>query len=89
MYKQDLVLNNLQWLICHKTKPNHWRMLLMSLFLVLQQCSLCVASEMGAKWLYSCCFVAGAASRICSKWHTASLCYYYLAFSLVVKVQKA
>ena len=23
MYKNDLVLNNLQWLICHKTKPNH------------------------------------------------------------------
>ena len=22
MYKQDLVLNNLQWLISHKTKPN-------------------------------------------------------------------
>ena len=22
MYKQDLALNNLQWLICHKTKPN-------------------------------------------------------------------
>ena len=22
MYKEDLVLNNLQWLICHKTKPN-------------------------------------------------------------------
>ena len=22
MYKQDLVSNNLQWLICHKTKPN-------------------------------------------------------------------
>ena len=22
MYKQDLVLNNLQWLICHKTKTN-------------------------------------------------------------------
>ena len=21
MYKQDLALNNLQWLICHKTKP--------------------------------------------------------------------
>ena len=21
MYKWDLVLNNLQWLICHKTKP--------------------------------------------------------------------
>ena len=23
MYKEDSVLNNLQWLICHKTKPNH------------------------------------------------------------------
>ena len=22
MYKQDLALDNLQWLICHKTKPN-------------------------------------------------------------------
>ena len=22
MYKDDLALNNLQWLICHKTKPN-------------------------------------------------------------------
>ena len=23
MYKPDLALNNLKWLICHKTKPNH------------------------------------------------------------------
>ena len=22
MYKEDLALNNFQWLICHKTKPN-------------------------------------------------------------------
>ena len=22
MYKQDLALNNLHWLICHKTQPN-------------------------------------------------------------------
>ena len=22
MYKEGLALNNLQWLICHKTKPN-------------------------------------------------------------------
>ena len=22
MYKEDLALNNLQWLICHKPKPN-------------------------------------------------------------------
>ena len=22
MNKEDLALNNLQWLICHKTKPN-------------------------------------------------------------------
>ena len=21
MYKEDLALNNVQWLICHKTKP--------------------------------------------------------------------
>ena len=23
MYKYDLALNNLQWLICHKTQPNN------------------------------------------------------------------
>ena len=23
MYKEDLALNNQQWLIFHKTKPNH------------------------------------------------------------------
>ena len=23
MYKEDLALNNLQWLICHKTQLNH------------------------------------------------------------------
>ena len=22
MYKEDLALNNLQWLICHKNRPN-------------------------------------------------------------------
>ena len=22
MYKEDLALNNLQWLLCHQTKPN-------------------------------------------------------------------
>ena len=22
MYEQDMALNNLQWLICHKTEPN-------------------------------------------------------------------
>ena len=25
MYKPDLALDNLQWLICHKTKPNQTR----------------------------------------------------------------
>ena len=24
MLKKDLALNNLQWLICHKTEPNRW-----------------------------------------------------------------
>ena len=23
MYKEDFALNNLQWLICHETKPTH------------------------------------------------------------------
>ena len=23
MYKENLALNNLQWLMCHKIKPNH------------------------------------------------------------------
>ena len=26
MYKKDLALSNLQWLICHKTKPNQTRL---------------------------------------------------------------
>ena len=25
MYEQDLLLNNLQWLICHETKLNEWQ----------------------------------------------------------------
>ena len=25
MYEEDLALNNLQWFICHKTKPEDWR----------------------------------------------------------------
>ena len=28
MYEQDLALNNLQWLICHKTKPNKFEQML-------------------------------------------------------------
>ena len=26
MYKEDLALNNLQWLICHKTKPKQTKL---------------------------------------------------------------
>ena len=26
MYKEDLALNNLQWLICYKTKPNQTKL---------------------------------------------------------------
>ena len=29
MYKKDLALNNLQWLICHKTQPNQTKHALM------------------------------------------------------------
>ena len=25
MYKQDLALNNQQWLICHKSQPNYYK----------------------------------------------------------------
>ena len=28
MYKQDLALNNLQWLICHQTKPNQTKFII-------------------------------------------------------------
>ena len=27
MYKEDLALNNLPWLICHKTQPNQTKLL--------------------------------------------------------------
>ena len=32
MYKEDLALNNLQWLICHKTQPNQKLKPSMSIF---------------------------------------------------------
>ena len=30
MYKEDLALNNLQWLICHKTQPNQTKKIAIS-----------------------------------------------------------
>ena len=27
MYKPDLALDNLQWLVCHKTKPNQTKLI--------------------------------------------------------------
>ena len=32
MYKTDLTLNNLQWLICNKTKPNQTKSTSLRLF---------------------------------------------------------
>ena len=32
MYKRDVALNNLQWLICHKTKPNHLVLFFLAVF---------------------------------------------------------
>ena len=32
MYKEDLALNNLQWLICHKTKPNQTKSYMFNIF---------------------------------------------------------
>ena len=37
MYKPDLALNNLQWLMCHKTKPIFHRVLLQISLLSLLQ----------------------------------------------------
>ena len=37
MYKKDLVLNNLQWLICHKTKPNQTKPNENLLFIIYKQ----------------------------------------------------
>ena len=34
MYKKDLALNTLQWLICHKTKPNQTKPNLLMLTLL-------------------------------------------------------
>ena len=36
MYKEGLALNNLQWLICHKTKPNQTIPNLLLFLLLLQ-----------------------------------------------------
>ena len=32
MYKEDLALNNLQWLICHKTQPNQIKYILIYMY---------------------------------------------------------
>ena len=37
MYVVDLALNNLQWLICHKTKPNYKPRSLMKALLLADQ----------------------------------------------------
>ena len=37
MYKEDLVLNKLQWLICHKTQPKQTR----PIFILLIKCVSC------------------------------------------------
>ena len=40
MYKEHLALNNLQWLICHRTKPNQTKTknaLLSSFFIIISE----------------------------------------------------
>ena len=32
MYKEDLALNDLQWLICHKTKPNQTKSYIFNMY---------------------------------------------------------
>ena len=50
MCKQDLALNNLQWLICHETKPNQTRILL-NFLLTLVFYNLLIISGFQAKLL--------------------------------------
>ena len=65
----------------------HKRTSLLSLSLLLQQCSSCLVCptwmvcEMRGKWPYS-YFLLGAASRICSRQHATFLYSFHLAFSL-------
>ena len=33
MYKEDLALNNPQWLICHKTKPNQTKSYIFNIYI--------------------------------------------------------
>ena len=32
VYKEDLALNNLQWLICHKTQPNQTKSYIFNIY---------------------------------------------------------
>ena len=34
MYKEDLALNNLQWLICHKTKANQTKSYIFNIYVL-------------------------------------------------------
>ena len=54
MYKQDLALDNLQWLLYYKTKPNRSKPA--SQAVPGRSCSSYLdGCEMGGKRLYSCC----------------------------------
>ena len=33
MYEKDLALNNLQWLLCHKTKPNQTKSFIFDIYM--------------------------------------------------------
>ena len=70
--------------LAHLRVGIHWRTSPISSTLLFQLCLACLTwmvFEMGGRWPYSCCFVGGVASRICSKLHEAFLCSSHLAFS--------
>ena len=37
MYNEDLALNNLQWLICHKTKPNETKSYIFDIYIYIKR----------------------------------------------------
>ena len=51
MYKEDLALNNLQWLICHKIQPNQILYVVPSI--ILQACFVQAFKIVGESWKFT------------------------------------
>ena len=63
MYKKDLALNNLQWLICHKTKPNPTK----AIQWLFHQLKLFVNSSFDVVWSCNTIFLWNLSKRMLSE----------------------